>query len=51
MLFGMGARKHFTALSLTGNWIAAIVVLLVGVGIAVHVVKHVSPKVGREFVK
>jgi uncharacterized membrane protein len=50
MLFGMGGRSHLPLAKSWGEqagwWVG---VLLVGVGIAVHVVKHAAPKVGREF--
>ncbi|HEX7901092.1 MAG TPA: urate hydroxylase PuuD [Planctomycetota bacterium] len=51
MLFGMGARQHFAMKSATGDLIMMAVVLLVGVAIAVHLVLHIAPKVGREFVQ
>ncbi len=51
MLFGMGARKHFGMASVAGDLIMMAVVLAVGVGIAVHLVLHIGPKVGREFVQ
>ena len=50
MLFGMGARQHFAMPSAAGDLVMMVVVLLVGVGIAVHLVLHIGPKVGREFV-
>jgi uncharacterized membrane protein len=51
MLFGMGARQHFAMRSAAGDLLMMAVVLLVGVGIAVHLVLHIGPKVGREFVQ
>jgi len=50
MLFGMGGRMHLPVAKGWGEqfgWWAA--VILVGVGIAVHVVKHAAPRVGLEF--
>ena len=50
MLFGMGGRSHFAVAKNWGEQIGWWVgVLLVGVGLAVHVVKHAGPKVGKEF--
>ena len=50
MLFGMGGRSHLPVAKNWGEQIGWWVgVLLVGVGIAVHVVKHAAPKVGLEF--
>ena len=51
MLFGMGARKHFAMNSVAGDLIMMAVVMAVGVGTAVHLVLHIAPKVGREFVQ
>jgi uncharacterized membrane protein len=51
MLFGMTARQHFSGGSWTRDLIAMAVVVAVGVGLAVHLVLHIAPKVGREFVK
>ena len=51
LLFGMGARKHFALNSVSQDLIAMVVVLAAGVGIAVHLVLHIGPKVGREFVQ
>ncbi|HUR38745.1 MAG TPA: urate hydroxylase PuuD [Planctomycetota bacterium] len=50
MLFGMGGRSHLPIAKNWGEQIGWWVgVLLVGVGVAVHVVKHAAPKVGLEF--
>ena len=49
MLFGMGARKHLVSLSPGMNWVMVAVVLVVGAGIAYHVVNQVAGKVGKEF--
>ena len=49
MLFGMGARSHFAMKTALGDLIMMAVVLAVGVGVAVHLVLHIGPKVGREF--
>jgi uncharacterized membrane protein len=49
MLFGMGARVHFT-LTTGQTWIAMAVVFAAGFGIAYHVVNQVASKVGTEFV-
>jgi uncharacterized membrane protein len=50
MLFGMGGRSHLPIAKSWGEQIGWWVgVLLVGVGVAVHVVKHAAPKVGLEF--
>lgn len=51
MLFGMAARSHFAMKSATGDLVMMAVVLAVGVGTAVHLVLHIAPKVGREFVQ
>ena len=51
MLFGMGARQHFSMGSAAGDLIMMAVVLVAGVGLAVHLVLHIAPKVGREFVQ
>jgi uncharacterized membrane protein len=51
MLFGMGARKHFGMATVGGDLLMMAVVLAVGVGLAVHLVLHIAPKVGREFVQ
>jgi len=48
MLFGMGARQHFPT-TLTGTFISMAVVLVVGAGLAYHVVNQVAGKVGKEF--
>ena len=50
MLFGMGGRSHFPVAKSWGEQIAWWVgVLVVGVGIAVHVVNQAAPRVGKEF--
>lgn len=49
MLFGMGARQHFSGGSWQRDVVAMAVVLAAGVGLAVHLVLHIAPKVGREF--
>jgi uncharacterized membrane protein len=51
MLFGMGARQHFAMKTAYGDLVMMTVVLLAGVGLAVHLVLHIGPKVGREFIQ
>ncbi len=48
MLFGMGARHHFTTTT-TATLVGMVVVFAAGFGIAYHVVNHVAAKVGTEF--
>ncbi len=50
MLFGMGARKHLTSLSMTQNLVFMAIILGVGLAIAYHLVNQIAGKVGAEFV-
>jgi uncharacterized membrane protein len=48
MLFGMGARHHFTTTT-TGTFVTMAIVLVAGMGIAYHIVNQAAAKAGTEF--